>query len=67
VSSSYWDTNATNQSDPAGTRDDTSIDAAGLSTDQMTGAAALDNMDDLDFSATWTTVPHEYPAFQWEE
>jgi hypothetical protein len=67
VSTSYWDTNATGQSGLAGTQENTSVDATGLSTDQMTGAAATENMDDLDFTETWTPVAGDYPALRWEE
>jgi hypothetical protein len=49
VSKSYWDVEATGQTESAGS-------ATGLTTAEMTGSAADQNMNGLDFNAHWTTV-----------
>ncbi|PQJ34764.1 hypothetical protein BSZ35_09285 [Salinibacter sp. 10B] len=67
VSSSYWDTNTTNQSRPVGTQEETSVEATGLSTGQMTGAAAAEHMPGLDFTEMWMPIDGAYPALRWEE
>lgn len=54
VNDSYWDTQATGQSDSAG-------DAVGLATTQMTGEAARTNITELDFDTVWQTQPDDYP------
>jgi len=55
---SYWDTELSGQDD--------SSNAEGLSTDEMTGDAAVDNMDGFDFDTVWQsqTDPAEYPSLQ---
>lgn len=64
---SYWDTESTNQNDGIGdaTNDET---IEGLTTDEMQGSEAEDNMDAFDFDddddePIWTTVedPDDYP------
>ncbi|XGI84730.1 GLUG motif-containing protein (plasmid) [Halorutilales archaeon Cl-col2-1] len=57
VINSYWDIETTNQS--------TSDGGTGLTTAEMTGGAAVEYMDGLDFDTTWTTVDGEnvsYPS-----
>lgn len=54
---SYWDTGTTNQSDSDG--------GTGLTTAQMTGEAARENMTGFDFNDTWFVPgPGEYPRLQ---
>jgi len=53
----YWDRNATGQDDPSHSEDF----GTGLTTPEMTGAAAEENMSGLDFNTTWTTVSDGYP------
>jgi hypothetical protein len=55
VTNSYWDTEATGQTDSDGS-------ATGLSTEQMTGAAAETNMTGVAFGTTWETQPNDYPT-----
>ncbi len=54
VVDSYFDTQATGQSTSAGS-------ATGLTTAEMQGTAAVQNMPGLDFSANWQTVSGGYP------
>jgi hypothetical protein len=65
VSTSFWDTEATGQDDGVGrgTPDGTT----GLTTDEMQGESAQDNMDGFDFQDTWQVVSGDYPALFWEE
>jgi hypothetical protein len=63
VTDSYWDTQSTGQPDSEG--------GTGLTTSEMTGSAATNNMQGFDFTSTWETVtnPDDYPilAFQTED
>jgi len=63
VTDSYWDTQTTGQP--------TSDGGTGLTTSEMTGSAATNNMQGFDFTSTWKTVtnPDDYPilAFQAED
>jgi hypothetical protein len=63
VSQSYWDKQSTGQS--------TSDGGTGLTTSEMTGSAATNNMIGFDFTSTWETVtnPDDYPilAFQTQD
>jgi len=56
VEQSYFDTEATGQSTSAGS-------ATGLTTAQMQGQTAAENMDGFDFETTWTTTSG-YPALR---
>ena len=56
VEQSYFNTEATGQTTSAGS-------ATGLTTTQMQGQAAAENMDGFDFDNTWTTTS-EYPALR---
>jgi len=60
VTNAYWDINATGQgTSPAG---------EGLTTSEMQGEAAADNMDGFDFGGTWAVVtdPAGYPILHWQ-
>lgn len=57
VMNSYWDTQATGQSESAG-------GATGLTTTEMQGEAARNNMAGLDFETTWQTQPDNYPTLR---
>jgi len=61
VTSSYWDTLATGQTDSDG--------GTGLVTTEMQGGAAIGNMTDFDFTSTWDTVtnPEDYPILAWQQ
>jgi hypothetical protein len=65
ISSSYWDTETTGQSDGVGrgSPDGTT----GLTTSEMQGNSAEENMGGFDFQNTWRVVIGDYPALQWEE
>ena len=56
VEQSYFDEQATGQTTSAG-------NATGLTTAQMQGQAAAENMSGFDFETTWTTTS-EYPALR---
>jgi len=60
VSKSYWDTETTGQDGSGG--------GTGLTTSEMTGAAATSNMTGFDFTSTWETVtnPDDYPVLAWQ-
>jgi hypothetical protein len=64
VTESYWDTQTTGQPTSAG-------NGTGLTTSEMTGSAATNNMQGFEFTSTWETVtnPDDYPilAFQDED
>jgi len=63
LESSYWDTESTNQSNGIGRG--YSDGANGLTTSQMTGSAAKDNMPEFDWVEIWKTTD-SYPALFWE-
>ena len=63
----YWDEDKT--TDPVGEIDvESELDDnwEGLTTDEMQGESAEDELGELDFQDTWATVPDDYPVFQWE-
>ena len=61
----YWDKESTgmdtgvDQGDPEG--------ATGLSTAQMTGPSAEQNMREFDWVNIWRTTEDGYPVLRWEE
>lgn len=71
---SYYDTQATNQSDAVGTigegdgTPELRGTVTGLGTNEMQGRSAKRNMEALDFGETWTTqtAPDDYPILQWQ-
>ena len=58
VTESYWDTIATGQGDSEG--------GTPLTTAEMTGDEAEENMGGFDFSTTWDTT-NRYPQLTWQE
>jgi len=58
VMNSYWDINSTGQSESAG--------GTGLTTSEMTGSAARENMEGFDFEETWRTTEDDYPRLAWQ-
>ncbi len=62
---SYWDTEA---SEPASAIGDGAegTNVVGLTTAQMTGPAAEDNMTALDFVDIWRTTDDDYPILAWQ-
>jgi|GEM_PF-845083 len=66
VSSSFWNADVVELGDGGGS-DDGTFDATGLSTNEMKGEAAEDNMDGFDFDETWTVETGDiisYPYLQ---
>ena len=61
----HWDVTAAGQDDGVGAGE--TDGTTGLTTDEMQGAAAEDNMDGFDFQEIWRTVTGDYPALQWEQ
>ena len=59
VTESHWDTESTGQFTSAG-------GATGLTTSEMTGDAAANNMRGFDFTSTWETVDGDYPKLSWQ-
>ncbi|WP_127341337.1 CARDB domain-containing protein [Halorubrum sp. 48-1-W] len=59
VSDSYWDTEATGEDETAG-------DGTGLTTDEMQGRSAIDELSGLDFDSVWwmTTHDDDYPRLR---
>jgi hypothetical protein len=67
VTAGYWNTDATRQSEAVGTEEKTSVEARGLTESEMTGTAARENMQGLDFERTWQVESGEYPHLRWEQ
>ncbi|MCS4103186.1 hypothetical protein GGP69_003175 [Salinibacter ruber] len=65
LSSTVWDTEASSQSSGVGRGD--AAGTTGLTTSEMQGNSAEENMDGFDFQNTWQVVIGDYPALQWEE
>jgi len=55
---SYWDINTTGQNESDG--------GTPLTTPEMTGSAARENMEGFDFEAAWRTTEDDYPILSWE-
>jgi len=68
VIGSYWDTESTSQSTASGYRD-SEEDATGLTTAEMQGEIAEENMSTLNFDEKWDveTNPDEYPLLTWQD
>lgn len=68
VIDSYWDTESTTQPTALGAGDG-DVDATGLTTVEMQGSTAEENMSTLDFEETWTVVtdPNNYPVLRWQD
>ena len=62
--SCYWDTETTGQSKGVG--EGNPDGATGLTTEQMTGPAAEQNMPEFDWMNTWRTTDG-YPVMRWEQ
>ncbi|ELZ11632.1 periplasmic copper-binding protein [Halovivax asiaticus JCM 14624] len=64
VSDSYWDVDATGQSDGID-NDPDNPGVTGRTTAEMTGPAAESNMTDLEFPGTWEPT-NRYPHLSWQ-
>ncbi len=64
MENNYWDREVTQQSDGIGRGNPDG--ATGLTTSQMTGESAFENMSAFDFDKTWL-LTEGYPALYWED
>jgi len=58
VRDSYWDINSTGQ--------EISADGTPLTTSEMIGSAARENMEGFDFEEAWRTTEDDYPRLAWQ-
>jgi len=65
VADSYWDTEASSPASAIGDGAD-GTNVVGLTTAEMTGPAAEDNMTVLDFADIWRTTDDDYPILAWQ-
>lgn len=65
LSESNWDTEATERADAVGDANGVEFDAEGLTTSEVQGENAVENMDDaFDFEDTWATIEDDYPELR---
>ena len=62
---SYWDTESTGKNEGVG--EGSPNGTSGLTTAQMTGPAAEQNMPQFDWVNIWQTTENGYPVLRWEE
>ena len=70
ITAGYWNTETANQPTAIGDGSgDSDSDVTGLTTDEMQGEVAAENMTELDFDVTWDVVtdPDDYPILQFED
>ncbi|PSP31914.1 hypothetical protein BRC64_08435 [Halobacteriales archaeon QH_10_67_22] len=65
VSDAYWNVETAGVDDPAVGYSNTDRQFTGLTTEEMTGSAAGENMDALDTEFAWTMTDN-YPVLQWQ-
>jgi len=67
ISDGFWDVTSSGLDDGVAHGEGSGLEA--LSTDEMQGEQAKDNMSSFDFEDTWkvTSSPAGYPALQWED
>jgi len=58
VMNSYWDINSTRQNESAG--------GTALTTSEMTGSAARENMEGFNFEEIWEITEGDYPCLAWQ-
>lgn len=63
INSSYWDKNTSGQNGPVWDPYQGTTDAIGLTTSQMTGSNAINNMTKFDWNTTWKTT-NGYPTLK---
>ena len=61
----YWDTDITGQSDGVG-EGNSAVSATGLTTNEMTGPAAEQNLPEFDWQTVWRTTD-SYPELWWQD
>jgi hypothetical protein len=64
LSDSFWDMESTGQSNAVG---EGISGGTGLTTNEMQGDSAEQNMESLDFMDAWQVVTGDYPALSWED
>jgi len=65
----YWDTDVSDVKEGIDNEDGEITNIAGLSTAEIQGEAAAENMAALDFDGTWDVVtdPEDYPVLAWQD
>jgi hypothetical protein len=66
VSSGYWDVESSGRSDGIG-YDNNGQSVTGLTTSEMQGGSAEENMLGLDFESVWVTTSSGYPELEWQQ
>jgi len=66
ISNSYWNSDSTITEGSTDVSTDNTKSGVPLTTSQMQGSSAEDNMN-FDFTDTWSTVTGDYPELQWQE
>ena len=66
VANIYWDVDESSPADGIGFGDE-GTNVHGLTTEDMTGEAAAENMAALDFETIWTTTEDDYPTLTFDE
>lgn len=64
ITSTYWNVETSGQTEAVGSG--VAAGTAGLTTDEMTGIAAHENMTGFDFEESWKLTEH-YPALYWQD
>jgi len=72
VQRSYWNTETTGQSKAVGDEEEgygeeTVENVEGLTTSEMQGTEAEENMQELNFSGAWKTAGNDYLKLKWQE
>lgn len=65
IHSAYWDREAISLD--KGTGEGSAEGTNGLTTSQMTGPSAQENMPEFDWENVWTTTSDGYPILKWQE
>lgn len=65
IRSVYWDRDVIDLEDSVG--EGSAEGTFGLTTSQMTGPSAQQNMPEFDWQNFWTTTPDGYPILRWQE
>jgi hypothetical protein len=64
VSNSYWNSDSTITENSTDVSTDNTTSGVPLTTSEMQGSSAEGNMDEFDFTSTWSTVEGDYPELQ---
>lgn len=65
----YWNPEVAGRAEAVGNNEGSVTEVTGLSTGEMTGDVARENMEALDFEETWQVVtdPDGYPVLRWQD